>query len=68
MPKYKVINQAIAYNGQTYYPERKVGDKKIPADVVEMSEEEAKAYGKDYLVKISKGEETKEKKEEKSNK
>jgi hypothetical protein len=53
---YKVL-QAIYYQGGNFYPERSAGDKTIPADVIEMDEPTAKAFGQDYLKKVSKKDE-----------
>jgi hypothetical protein len=51
---YYEVKQAIAHNGQSYYPARKAGDKTIPADIVEMDDDRAGAYGKNYLKKVDK--------------
>lgn len=51
---YYEVKEAIAYGGKTHYPARKAGDKTIPADIVEMDEETANAYGKNYLKKVDK--------------
>jgi len=53
---FKVL-QSIGYNGGQYYPARKVGDKTIPADIVEMDMDAAKAFGKDYVQKVNKKDE-----------
>lgn len=57
MSLYKVLKQAIAYEGAIYHPERNAGSKVIPADEVEMDDDTAKAFGKEYLQKIGKGKE-----------
>jgi len=54
---YKVLH-ALAYNGGQYYPERKAGgEKTIPADVIEMDDDTARAFGKDYVKKVNKNDE-----------
>jgi hypothetical protein len=51
---YEVI-RALSYKGVRYFGKRELGNNKIiPADVVEMTEHEAKAYGVRYLKKVSK--------------
>jgi hypothetical protein len=50
--KYYKVLQCIAFGGGTYYGERNIGDKTIPADVVIMSEKDASAFGKDYLQEV----------------
>lgn len=53
---FKVL-QAIGYNGGQYYPARKTGDKTVPADIIEMDLDTARAFGKDYVQKVNKKDE-----------
>lgn len=68
MTQYKVLKQPISYNGGVFYPERRAGNKIIEADVVEIDENTAKAYGDEYLEKVSKSEAKEEIKETKKTK
>jgi len=50
---YNVL-QTLSFNGGVHKPSYKAGGKTIPADIVEMTEAEASAFGKKYLKKIDK--------------
>lgn len=62
MTYYKVKKQPIFFNGGTYYPERAMSkNKTLPADVIEMTDEEAGAWGEEYIEEVRTPKKTSEK-------